>query len=62
MRTLLMSLSLLLRQFSACLVLLLMVWEMGDRWSRGAVLKCVASKICSRQYAAFLCSSLQAFS
>ena len=46
-----------------CLVRLTwIVCEIGGRWPTAAVLWAVASRICSRQYAAFFCSSYLAFS
>ena len=62
--TSLMSSSLLLRQYPACLVrVTLIVFVMGDRWpySWGALFG-VASRTCSKFLAAFLCSCHQAFS
>ena len=61
--SLLMSSSLLLQQFSACLVRLIWMvlrWKVGVRTA--AFLWDVASRICSVQLIAFLCNSCLAFS
>ena len=50
------------QQCPACRVLLTwMVCEMGGKWQYSCFLWAVASGICSRQRAAFLCSSYRAF-
>ena len=60
--TSLMSSSLLLQQFPACLVRqTLIVSVMGGRWPYSCFV-CVASRTCSIQLAAFLCNCCQAFS
>ena len=55
----LMSPSLFFQQYSACLGWF-MRWEISGRTA--AVLLGIASRICSKQYTAFLCSSHLAFS
>ena len=62
-RTLVMSSSLLLQHCPPCLVhLTLMICEMGDRWPYSCCFVDVATRICSKMIAAFLCNFQLAFS
>ena len=58
-----MNFSLLLQQCPACLVhLIWMVCEMRSKWTYISCFQYITSRVCSRQHAAFLCSSCLAFS